>query len=198
MNNVIHGHALCELCPALCHKSIIGFCFAMYPLLSSRLDSLGTACVGALHSVHLLCWRTSFCPLVVESVSHMIVVSFVSLQWEGGIRVAALLNGGFLPATARGKTLEGLAVYETGILLHPPLPLSGVSAGINRGGGCHQNHRDIQELGNSRPAAPPLALAGVSIEIEKGCQHIYGKVPSKSPGCSGTCSARGRSRSSRR
>ena len=31
----------------------------------------------------------------------------MSLQWEGGIRVAALLNGGFLPATVRGKTLEG-------------------------------------------------------------------------------------------
>lgn len=28
-------------------------------------------------------------------------------NWEGGIRVAALLNGGFLPAHVRGRTLEG-------------------------------------------------------------------------------------------
>ena len=34
-------------------------------------------------------------------------------NWEGGIRVAALVNGGFLPADVRGKTLVGF-VHECG------------------------------------------------------------------------------------
>ena len=52
-----------------------------------------------------------------------------------GTNYAGYLAGGRYPMASDG--VARMAVCETVILLHPPLPLVGISIGIKRG--CHQN-----------------------------------------------------------
>ena len=78
-------------------------------------------------------------------------VSPLTEEWQAATRAKYELSTlGFLPERclerlpALYEPWEALvAVGETVILLHPPVPLSGVSMGINRG--CRQNDRSLAD-----------------------------------------------------
>ena len=52
-----------------------------------------------------------------------------------------------------------LAVSETAVLLHPPLPSAGVSIGMKRG--CHQNDSLADGYSQRAETSPPGGLCGV-------------------------------------
>ena len=77
------------------------------------------------------------------------------------------------PTTSGGPPHPTFAVGEAGILLHPPLPLAGVSMWMKRG--CQ--HKDSLADGY-HPSLPPLSAHG-SLESTRGLRQLFWGVCSK-------------------